>query len=148
MVSAKDISDYNYEAPQRHNIRIMTVLSPYHTRGEVLIFCQRASQSRRMCHACQRAAHTQGHDGRVWRRKNGRKAITGVLPGGEGTNSRSPNEGAEQKGHEGGNTVTSYCLNIKFSRREASKTHSFKMFTFYFKNNLINTALKLFTCHK
>lgn len=66
------------ESPQRHNIRIMTVLSPYHTRGGVLIFCQRASQSREMCHACQRAMHTQGHDGR---RESRKKAITGILWG-------------------------------------------------------------------
>lgn len=34
------------QSPQSHNIGIMTVLSPYHTTSELLIFCQRESQSR------------------------------------------------------------------------------------------------------
>lgn len=48
---------------QRHNIRIMTVLSPYHTRGGVLICCQIESQSRGMCHDCQRTRDTRGGGG-------------------------------------------------------------------------------------
>lgn len=75
------------ESPQRHNIRIMTVLSPYRTRREILIFCQRASQSREMCHACQRVVHTQGHDGRAWRREEGKKQQqeSWVAEGGQST---------------------------------------------------------------
>lgn len=54
--------------PQRYNIRIMTVLSPYHTWGEVLNFCQIASESRGMCHVCERTSYTRGHGGRrVWK---------------------------------------------------------------------------------
>lgn len=54
--------------PQRYNIRIMTVLSPYHTWGEVLNFCQIASESRGTCHVCERTSYTRGHGGRrVWK---------------------------------------------------------------------------------
>lgn len=62
------------ESPRRHNIRIMTILSPYHARSELLIFCQRALWSRGRCHACDRAMNTQGHEGgaqRRWKDNNG-----------------------------------------------------------------------------
>lgn len=39
------------------------VLSPYHTRGEVSIFCQTASESRELRHVCQRTRYTRGERG-------------------------------------------------------------------------------------
>lgn len=64
MLSVKDISHYGGEwGPQRYRMRIMTVLSPYHTRGEVSIFCQTASKSRELRHVCQRTRYTLGGGG-------------------------------------------------------------------------------------